>query len=136
MFCLTQFIESAADDIFRKLKRENYYAELNEKDKIFKLAELFADINALHPFREGNGRCQREFIQFLAKVIGLNLNISNVDADTMIVASYESVNGYNDKIIDLFMHSYEVLSKEETEKNIHLLVKNKGIQSLLLSSLK
>lgn len=41
-----------------------------------KLAEILDNINYLHPFREGNGRAQREFLRTLAleKEIQLNLN--------------------------------------------------------------
>jgi cell filamentation protein len=40
------------------------------------LAEILDNINYLHPFREGNGRAQREFLRTLAleKEIQLNLN--------------------------------------------------------------
>lgn len=41
-----------------------------------KLAEILDNINYLHPFREGNGRAQREFLRLLAleKKLVLNLN--------------------------------------------------------------
>lgn len=41
-----------------------------------KLAEILDNVNFLHPFREGNGRTQREFLRLLAleKDIKLNLN--------------------------------------------------------------
>ncbi len=41
-----------------------------------KLAEILDNVNYLHPFREGNGRTQREFLRLLAleKDIKLNLN--------------------------------------------------------------
>jgi cell filamentation protein len=41
-----------------------------------KLAEILDNINYLHPFREGNGRAQREFLRLLAleKELTLNLN--------------------------------------------------------------
>lgn len=41
-----------------------------------KLAEILDNLNFLHPFREGNGRAQREFIRALAlqKRFSLNLN--------------------------------------------------------------
>lgn len=41
-----------------------------------KLAEILDNINYLHPFREGNGRTQREFLRLLAleKKLTLNLN--------------------------------------------------------------
>jgi cell filamentation protein len=38
-----------------------------------KLAEILDGINYLHPFREGNGRTQREFIRLLAMEKGLSL---------------------------------------------------------------
>ena len=43
------------------------------------MAEILDAINDLHPFREGNGRAQREFIRILAleKNLILNLNPPN-----------------------------------------------------------
>ena len=57
----------------------NKYREIDSANKL-KLAESLAmlldNINYLHPFREGNGRTQREFIRVLAleKSYILNLN--------------------------------------------------------------
>jgi len=49
----------------------------NDKHQIAeKLAEILDNVNYLHPFREGNGRMQREFLRLLAleKDLVLNLN--------------------------------------------------------------
>ena len=49
----------------------------NDKHRIAeKLAEILDNVNYLHPFREGNGRMQREFLRLLAleKDLVLNLN--------------------------------------------------------------
>jgi cell filamentation protein len=48
----------------------------NHQDLAYKLAEILDNVNYLHPFREGNGRTQREFVRLLAleKDITLNLN--------------------------------------------------------------
>ncbi|MFY7742630.1 MAG: Fic/DOC family protein [Flavobacterium sp.] len=48
----------------------------NKKDLAKKLAEILDNVNFLHPFREGNGRTQREFLRLLAleKELTLNLN--------------------------------------------------------------
>jgi len=43
------------------------------------LAEILDNINYLHPFREGNGRTQREFLRLLALEKGLILNINPPD---------------------------------------------------------
>jgi cell filamentation protein len=44
-----------------------------------KLAEILDTVNFLHPFREGNGRTQREFIRILALEKGLLLNLNPPD---------------------------------------------------------
>jgi cell filamentation protein len=44
------------------------------------LAGTYADINALHPFREGNGRTQRAFLQQLARGAGHPLSWANLSA--------------------------------------------------------
>lgn len=44
-----------------------------------KLAEILDNVNYLHPFREGNGRAQREFLRLLALEKGLILNLNPPD---------------------------------------------------------
>lgn len=51
----------------------------NKKLLAEKLAQLLDHINYLHPFREGNGRTQREFLRLLAKEKNLNLNLNPAD---------------------------------------------------------
>ena len=64
-----QYLDTLISD-YRILKKTNR----NEIAK--KLAEILDTVNYLHPFREGNGRTQREFLRLLAleKEITLNLN--------------------------------------------------------------
>jgi cell filamentation protein len=59
-----------------------------------KLAELLDTINFLHPFREGNGRTQREFLRLLALEKGWSLNLNPPD-NTDVYARYMagSING-------------------------------------------
>ena len=54
-----------------------------------------AELNIIHPFREGNGRSIREFIRCMAQVYGLTLNWGNADQDTMMDAAIASV--YDDR---------------------------------------
>ena len=58
------------------------YKKISERDKLQiaeKLAEILDNINYLHPFREGNGRTQREFLRLLALEKGLTLNLNPPD---------------------------------------------------------
>ena len=43
------------------------------------MAEILDNINYLHPFREGNGRTQREFLRLVALEKGLTLNLNPPD---------------------------------------------------------
>ncbi len=54
-------------------------SETNSLELANKLAELLDSINYLHPFREGNGRVQREFLRLLALEKGLALNLNPPD---------------------------------------------------------
>ena len=125
LFCLTEHIESFANDIFNKLKKENYYMDYDYETTILKLVELFADINALHPFREGNCRSQRMFIESLAKINGINLDLTNVSNMDMIIASHESINGHYDKLNKMFKENSYKITEEERLKYIELYCLNK-----------
>lgn len=113
MVCLCEYIDSFANDIFSKLKKEVYFTKYSYEVKLEKLVELFADINALYPFREGNGRSQREFIEELAKINGIDLNLTTVSKDDMIVASHDSINGHYEKLLEIFKKNSVPLSEEE-----------------------
>jgi len=59
------------------------YRKIDRKDNAtlaHKLAEILDNINYLHPFREGNGRTQREFLRVLALEKGLLLNLNPPDS--------------------------------------------------------
>jgi cell filamentation protein len=58
------------------------YRKISAADKektAKKLADILDTVNYLHPFREGNGRAQREFLRVLALEKGLKLNLNPPD---------------------------------------------------------
>lgn len=58
---------------FKKIPRGN------KMNLVEKLAEILDNVNYLHPFREGNGRTQREFLRLLASEKSLILNLNPPD---------------------------------------------------------
>ena len=120
LFCLTEHIESFGNDVFNKLRKEKYFIDYDKETTLDKLVELFADINALHAFREGNGRSQRVFIESLAKINGIYLDLTNVSKMDMIVASHESINGNYKKLRDMFKNNSRNLSEEERLECINI----------------
>lgn len=57
--------------------------------------EVFASLNHAHPFREGNGRTQRVFMEQLAMRAGHTLDFRGVTGERMVGASIESHHGDN-----------------------------------------
>ena len=51
----------------------------------------YADLNALHPFREGNGRSQREFARELCLKCGYAFDLRQTNHEEMLSASIESL---------------------------------------------
>lgn len=90
MFCNVKFIDSQAEEIFSKLKKEKYLSGLSEEIFVKRLAYYFSEINALHPFREGNGRAQREFIRSLALKNLYVIKFDRSSEEEMISASKKS----------------------------------------------
>ena len=43
-------------------------------------AEHVVELNAIHPFREGNGRALRAFLLVLARQAGHDINMERIDA--------------------------------------------------------
>lgn len=99
-FCLSHHIPMYADSIFSKLKKEQLL-EHTEPDKMpERLAYYLGEINALHPFREGNGRTQREFINAIAHHNGFDIDFSKISQSQMIDASIESFQTANNKMLE------------------------------------
>lgn len=87
VFCRSEFIEPEADRIFSNLEKDNYLKGLDQEKFCEKAAELFCDVNMLHPFREGNGRTQRELIYHIAKNAGYNLDLTKGSKEKYMFAS-------------------------------------------------
>lgn len=92
-FCLPQYIESSAAEIFRALHGENLLRGLPRDVFTERLAYYLGEVNAVHPFREGNGRAQRAFFEQLASDAGFILDWQHLDADRNVAASAAIMHG-------------------------------------------
>ena len=94
MFYPPNLIDRELNNVFAKIKEKNMLKEI-DKEKVFdSLAYVMAELNIIHPFREGNGRTIREFIRLIAKRMGYDLNWGNVDKEELLEASIQSVDNY------------------------------------------
>ena len=87
MFAPARHIESALNELFIKLKNEGFPSKVGAEAFAPRAAYYLGEINAIHPFREGNGRTQREFIRQLALGAGRVLSWAGFTQEQMTAAS-------------------------------------------------
>ena len=84
-FCLPQYITHELKKLFDSLKYE--VPKIQSREDLLKfITEFYANLDIIHPFREGNGRTEREFIRqlidYICKTNGLeeyNLDYSLIE---------------------------------------------------------
>jgi fido (protein-threonine AMPylation protein) len=65
-------------------------------------AQTYAELNALHPFRDGNDRVAREFLVNEGKKLGLSVNFDTVGVTKWDQASIESFKGNTSLVQEVF----------------------------------
>ena len=90
-FAKSQYIVQNAKKLFKELKNENNLSETSLKQFANRAAYYMAELNIIHPFRDGNGRAIREFIRCLAFEAEYKLNWHSVSSDELFNASVKSV---------------------------------------------
>jgi len=79
-------IEKNANKHLSQLNAENFLKDLERPEFIERAAHYFAELNAVHPFPEGNGRAQRVIFDKIAKDAGYKFNWNNVGKEQFIEA--------------------------------------------------
>ena len=86
-FAFANQIDPSVNKLLEQLRHENRLKGLNAKAFTLRAGHYLGELNAIHPFRDGNGRTQREFIRQLASENGHSLRWSRVSAEQMREAS-------------------------------------------------
>ena len=105
IFCLVQFIENQFAFLYRKLQKEKFLMDITDREEMsVRLAFYFAEINMIHPFREGNGRTQRVYIEQLCMKNGrFEIDFTEATKDEMIEASVASAKDSNGLLEQLIL---------------------------------
>ena len=120
VFCAGEYIPKEAEKIFTNLKDKNYLKNSKDINHFSKdMADFLSDLNALHPFREGNGRTGRIFCNELAKNAGYKMDLNLIPKEKLITASIEAMECKNAKL--------EALIKANLKSFKQNLTKEQGI---------
>lgn len=95
-------INGLLDRLFAKLKATDYLRNLDDDDDfINELSYVMSELEAIHPFLDGNGRTTRFFITHIAHRCGYEIDWINADPDSLLEASISAIDGDNQPLIDL-----------------------------------
>ena len=103
-FVSAEKIEALGGACLNKIKC-GYLRGLDFDLFVVRIAELYHDINMLHPFREGNGRTQRCFFSHLIRSHGYDINFADVDVDFFMLATIYAAQGVKDHLIAFFQEA-------------------------------
>lgn len=87
LFCTTTCINDYAQSVFNKYFPQCFEARESFDDFVKVFADNYGDLNALHPFREGNGRAKREFARIVCLKCGYEFSLACTTHREMLEAS-------------------------------------------------
>ncbi len=92
-FCYPEHIQREMRRLFLWLEHKHGFRNSSAADFIAGAAHFLAELNAIHPFREGNGRTQLTFLSMLADGAGYPLDLDRLDTDAVLNAMIQSFSG-------------------------------------------
>jgi cell filamentation protein len=93
VFCYPENIAREMKRAFTELKNAEFFKGLTVEAFATGAAHFLADLNAIHPFREGNGRTQLIFLAAVAEHAGQALDPTRLDREGYLSAIIRSFNG-------------------------------------------
>lgn len=89
-FAFVEHIPSYMDQVFGKLALPDLLPGSSEADFLDAAADFLAELNAIHPFREGNGRSQLSFMHLVGQRADDPLVLTRINRDTFLPAMIAS----------------------------------------------
>jgi len=93
VFVRSEYIENEFNEYYEKIKKDKFLKGLNKESFCEKLAVYMAEVNTVHPFREGNGRTARLYFNQLANEAGYDIEFSKTDKDELILSDILAYDG-------------------------------------------
>jgi cell filamentation protein len=92
-FCYPEYIQSEMRVVFAGLKAKRDFRRLSPTEFANEAATFLATLNAIHPFREGNGRTQLTFLALLADQARHPLDLDRLEPEQFLGAMIASFEG-------------------------------------------
>jgi len=89
-FQFRQYIETGMADVHRRVVKSDFLRGLERSAFAAEAARIMGDVNYVHPFREGNGRTQLQYLKQLSKRAGHPLDLTKIDPAGWLEGSKEA----------------------------------------------
>ena len=106
-FCYPEHVDREMRRLFAELTKQKYFRGLDAGTFATRTAHFLAELNAIHPFREGNGRTQLSFLVILAGKAGHRLTRQRFEPKATLRAMISSFDGDEKPLADLIARSIE-----------------------------
>lgn len=103
-FCYPEHIAREMKSLFENLKEKRYFQGLATEEFAKSAADFLSTLNAIHPFREGNGRTQTILLVLLADRAGHPLDLERLDAQPFLAAMVTSFRGDTRDLVSQIEH--------------------------------
>jgi len=100
-FCYPEHIPAQMDALFRSIRGGEAFAEKGRSEFLNEAARFLGELNAIHPFREGNGRAQLAFLGLIGRKARHPFAFERIDRAPFLQA-----------MIDSFLGRFEGLTAE------------------------
>jgi cell filamentation protein len=101
MFCYPEHIDSEMRKLFGELRDSTYFRGSSPGEFAQSAAHFLSELNAIHPFREGNGRTQLALLTLLAERAGHPLTLDQFNPAAMLSAMVRSFGGRETRLKQL-----------------------------------
>ncbi|MEO8911681.1 MAG: Fic family protein [Candidatus Saccharimonas sp.] len=92
-FAHSAYIDASLDTLFSELTADTKLQSREKDVFVSAITHYHSELNAIHPFREGNGRLIRTFLGLVAENSGWFVDWSNIDPASNITASIQAFKG-------------------------------------------
>lgn len=106
-FCYPEHIHSQLDKLFQRVKPLHELAALPTEAYCIWAADFLSDLNAIHVFREGNGRAQLVFLLQLSAAVRHPMVLDRIQPEPFLLAMIESFSGRNALLREQLMRLFD-----------------------------
>lgn len=93
VFCYPEDIDKEMTKLFGRLHKGAVHGPASSGDFVEMAAEFLAELNAIHAFREGNGRAQLAFLRLISVRAGHPVDLTKLRHGPFLDAMIKSFNG-------------------------------------------